>query len=341
MATLRDKLIERYPALYVPNLNRNKSITMSKELLMELRTHYLNHFFYSISKIPYLSNSDEVAIFISNTKEPLKSLEKLEKRTLTELQEIYEKEFPNMPEDYDINSGKTKIAEFQKLIKNSINHVRNLRKVILESNEVKNNEFKSYCAFINYLVPYEKSTVFELSEQDQSTTMFANENKQDLKEKAGKLGENLKNPMLEFIWFLEDQEIDLEGYDEAILRFYEVESNIDKLNKRIQAANEEIKKIQTGQKTFFGIGKTKEIRTQELEKESKECTLRVQIILKLVKLVAFHYESVLADFKKENRENYYQQLKKLAEVLNNNEKYNSEMWNIVKEGVVKYKQSNK
>lgn len=78
---LRECLVYKYPALYIPPLPRKKAVNNLADETIQLRVFLLNRFIKQLSLCPYILNSDEFNIFLN----PQQDLEK----QLTFIQQNY------------------------------------------------------------------------------------------------------------------------------------------------------------------------------------------------------------------------------------------------------------
>lgn len=122
--SLRETLIKRWKGLYIPGMPPKKAIGNKDKVLIATRCRLLNSFCRRIAKIPYLMNSEEVKIFISNTKDIPKSLDKLPKRTYKDIYESYKQLYPNYYETYDLILGKGKVGNFQNFAKSLLHSIK-------------------------------------------------------------------------------------------------------------------------------------------------------------------------------------------------------------------------
>lgn len=121
---LREALIKRWKGLYIPGMPPKKVIGNKDKELIATRCRLLNNFCRRISKIPYLMNSEEVKLFISNTHDLQKTLEKLPKRNYKDVYETYKKLYPNYYETYDLILGKGKVGNFQNFAKKLLQSIK-------------------------------------------------------------------------------------------------------------------------------------------------------------------------------------------------------------------------
>lgn len=122
--TLRKKLCERWPGVYVPNIPPKKTLGSTDDDTIETRMRLLNSFCYKISKISYLFDSEEVKLFQGNSPDISKALEKLPSLKYAEIYEKYKAAFPDYYEAYDLILGKGKLKEFQGFLKRTLTNIK-------------------------------------------------------------------------------------------------------------------------------------------------------------------------------------------------------------------------
>jgi hypothetical protein len=103
---LREKLVDRWPGIYIPNIppkksvvciiNKNKGNLETK--IVEMRMKLLNTFCLKLYKFQDMFNSDEMKIFFSNVQDVKKALSSLHPHNYEELLLKYRKAFPNFYE---------------------------------------------------------------------------------------------------------------------------------------------------------------------------------------------------------------------------------------------------
>lgn len=121
---LRESLVKRWRGLYVPGMPPKKLVGNTDKELIEARCRLLNNFCRRLSKINYLFESEDVKTFKSNTNDVVKAIEKLPKRTYTEMFIAYKKLYPNYYETYDLILGKGKVGSFQTFSKKLLHTIK-------------------------------------------------------------------------------------------------------------------------------------------------------------------------------------------------------------------------
>jgi hypothetical protein len=110
--SLRSKLLERWPGIYIPNIPKKKMTGNLDTALIEMRCKQLDSFVKKIIQMPYLLNSPEVRLFL-NSEEVDKTLSKLPKETFDEILIKYKTTFLNIIKD-PLQDNKNTAADIEK-----------------------------------------------------------------------------------------------------------------------------------------------------------------------------------------------------------------------------------
>ena len=88
---LHEKLLERWPGIFVPNIPPKVVIGILDADIIAYRIRLLNRFCLDLSNIKYLYESEEVKLFQSNSNDVAKAIEKLPKLIYSQILENYKK----------------------------------------------------------------------------------------------------------------------------------------------------------------------------------------------------------------------------------------------------------
>ena len=113
--TLRKKLVQRWPGVYIPNIPPKKAIGNLDNSIIETRQRILNKFCEKLISISYLSESEEVLKFVTSN-DSSKELEKLPGLKPEEILFKYQKAIQDYYEAYDLKFGKEKLDKFKELL---------------------------------------------------------------------------------------------------------------------------------------------------------------------------------------------------------------------------------
>lgn len=92
---LRNRMVERWPGVYIPNIPPKKAVGNLDKKLIDIRMKLLNSFCTKIIKLRELSNSEEMKIFLSESNDVIKALSAIPTQSYEELLEKYRRAFPN------------------------------------------------------------------------------------------------------------------------------------------------------------------------------------------------------------------------------------------------------
>lgn len=91
--TLRQKIIERWPGVFIPNIPHKQIVGGKEKEAIEFRMEMINRFLLKLSKLAHLFNSDELAKFIENTADVQKNLNSMPVQSFSDLLIKYHKNF--------------------------------------------------------------------------------------------------------------------------------------------------------------------------------------------------------------------------------------------------------
>lgn len=117
---LREKLLERWPGIYIPNIPPKKLVGNVDQKNIDFRTRLLNVFCLKLSKIRYLFEGDEVKIFQTTASETAKEIERMPTLSYGEMCTRYKDAFPSFNEEYDLILGRGKLLDFHSFLKKSL-----------------------------------------------------------------------------------------------------------------------------------------------------------------------------------------------------------------------------
>lgn len=91
--TLRQKLLERWPGVFIPNIPHKQIVGGKEKEVIEMRLEMINRFLLKLSKLVHLFNSDELAKFIDNVPDAQKTLNSMPPQSYSDLLIKYHKCF--------------------------------------------------------------------------------------------------------------------------------------------------------------------------------------------------------------------------------------------------------
>lgn len=310
---LREKLIENWPGVYIPNIPSKKKVGELNRKTVLLRIRALNVFLSNISKIPFLSQSEEIKSFQTLTDDFGKAIEKMPKSSFVEILEKYKNAFPTYNVNYDFNQGKEKINLFNSFLKKIKNNLSTFKKAVDISVDKRKEDILQYFEITHNIISYEKTNIMKYIDDYYDKLIFNNEKNSKLKEKFEKINEYLNNPFENVYNWLYDEEKDVQAMIEAINGINTLEMNYNKLKQKDESIENDIKKLESGQQGFIkNIFKKKEESLSELNQEKNKNANSIKNLNEIIKIVTYEMENKISEFKIEKINNYVKMIKEFA-----------------------------
>ena len=310
---LREKLIENWPGVYIPHIPSKKKVGELNRKTVLLRIRALNVFLSNISKIPYLSQSEEIKSFQTLTDDFGKAIEKMPKSSFVEILEKYKNAFPTYNVNYDFNQGKEKINLFDSFLKKIKNNLSTFKKAVDITIDKRKEDILQYFEITHNIISYEKTNIMKYIDDYYNKLIFNNEKNSKLKEKLEKINEYLNNPFENVYNWLYDEEKDIQAMIEAINGINILEMNYNKLKQKDESIENDIKKLESGQQGFIkNIFKKKEESLSELNQEKNKNANSIKNLNEIIKIVTYEMENKISEFKIEKTNNYVKMIKEFA-----------------------------
>jgi hypothetical protein len=331
--SLREKLVERWPGVYIPNIPGKKVIKNTETKTINMRMRLINRFLDKLSKIKYLYNSEEMQLIKSSTSECAKNIDKLKKLSYLEKLERYQSAFPDYYENYDVILGKGKVNEFYQFLKTCQSNLHNFAKAIQNALVKRELEKLKYIELLSSFQEYEKYNIMEYADNDDNKLVFFNPNNANLTDKILKVKEKIFNSFASLKEWVEGEILDVNALLEALNGINNLNIALEKLTNKITSIENDIKKMQYNQKnlnflkTFF---KKKEDIISDLEKDKIKCEEDVTNLSALIKIVTFNMEGFIETYKAEKVDDYYRNLKLFIIYQKENNRVMQELWSEVK-----------
>lgn len=96
--SLRLKLVERWPGIYLPNIPKKQLVGKTDQEIIEIRIELINRFFFKLSKLTDIFNSNEIDFFLQNSNDVNKTLSSLPSQSYEDLLMKYSKVFSDFNE---------------------------------------------------------------------------------------------------------------------------------------------------------------------------------------------------------------------------------------------------
>lgn len=326
---LYEKLIQRWPGVYVPRIPPKKITKNTSRKMIKRRMRLLNRFCLNLSNIDYLYSCDETSLFKGNTPDLANAISKLPELSLEDTLSRMKDAFPKYNENYDILIGKGKIFEFEGYLKKSIKNIEQFQKTVEIAAEKREHEKKKYVEFINGFVDYEKNAMLSYADDNNSCLIFNNPSYTELAEKVSKLKDQMINPYTAFKDWLEEEYLDTEAMTIAIKGIFELMEKEDKIRQKLESIEADLKKIEGGGSSLKTLFKKKEDVIANKQKEKEEAQEKLDNAALLVKIVAENMENQIEEFKTLKTQTYYKYLKIFAILQRESNRVIRELWTLI------------
>ena len=328
---LYEKLLQRWPGVYIPRIPPKKITGNQDPSMIKTRMRLLNRFCLNLANIDYLYKAEETTIFKNNIPDVANSINKLPELNYSDLLSRMKEAFPEFNENYDIIIGKSKISEFENFLKKCQKNIEEFQNSVNLASEKREIERKQYFEMIQGFTNYEKDNMISYADNNESSLIFTNPAYSSLSEKVLKLKQEMINPFVAFTNWLEEEELDVEAMQIAIRQINQLLEDEEKLKEKLIGLEEDIKKGQSGQVSFFkGLFKKKEDIIAETEKEKENTEQKIKDLEVIIKIVGDNMENQIEVFKNEKTQNYYKYLKMFAILQRESNKVVRELWTLVK-----------
>ena len=269
---LREKLQERWPGIYIPNVPPKKAVGNTDSKTIEKRERMLNIFCFKLSTLPYLFNSEEVKVFKTAGTETAKAIQALPKPSYEEIKNRYSQSFENLDE-YDLILGLNRLNDFNEYLKGYQTNIKQFQESVNKSLEKKKHQIERYLQLMQGLGEHEKNTLLVYSQnKDEEKLVFSNPKNNELYEKIVNLKDSLVNPFISLNDWLDEEQVDIEAMLEAMASLKGLETTKTKLNQKLETLTSDIENFKSsGKKTFTMMFKNSDNAITEMEKE-KETT---------------------------------------------------------------------
>ena len=329
--TLYEKLIQRWPGVYIPRVPPKKITGNMDPTNIKTRMRLLNRFCLNISNIDYLYKAEETKIFRNNVPDVSNAINKLPELNYSEILVRMKEAFPEFNENYDIIIGKDKFTDFISFLRTLQKHNLNFQENVNSASEKREIEKKQYLELIHGFSNYEKDNMMCYADSNETSLIFYNPSYSSLSEKVLKLRQEMINPFIALKDWLEEDLLDAEAMELAAKQILQLIESEKKLKDKLNQLEEDLKKGQAGQVSFFkSIFKNKEEIISEIEKEKEVTEQKINDIQVIIKIVGDNMENQIEVFKKEKTQNYYKYLKMFAILQRESNRVVRELWTLVK-----------
>ena len=314
---LRQKLVERWPGIFIPIIPPKKAIKNNDERTINKRLRMLNRFLFKISNT-FLNYSDEIKKF-KTVPDIQKELESMKKPSYLEILEKYELVFNEKKENFDLSIGKTKVKDFLIFLKKIHKSVSDFYDKFKNMFIKKQSEKNLYLEVIKNFQDYEKNNIKGYADEDDNKLVFFNANNYNLFNRLIKLKDALFDISQPLYEFFQDERLDIEGLIEALEGINKLIETHSKSIEKLENIKKDLNSYQSGNKKGIkAIFKNKDQIISDLETDKMKTEEDIKVLGKIIDLVVAKMEDDIEYFKEERVKEYYKNIKKfsIAEIAN-------------------------
>jgi len=335
--SLREKLVERWPGLYIPNLPPKLTMGNLEKKVIEMRTRVINDFCHKISKFNFILDSDELQIFLIRCNDVSKSISNLPKLNYDEILARYQKIFSDVvqkleEENCELENYVKKINDAIPFMKKMLLNLKGFKKSIISTEENKEKEINYYYDLMNVFRNFEKLTLMEYVNNDKDKLVFSNPANKETSQKISDIKELFKNPFTELASWIDDDILDFNAMLFALESIINLNELLDKLNSRLGAIEDEIIKYQNNEYNYLTLWikwKTVEGILFDLRQEEKNTRNTIRSLNSIILIASKITLDNLEIFKVEKLLRYHKHIKKFAEVQKANGDIINKLWSYI------------
>ena len=328
---LRNKFLERWPGVFIPNIPHKKAIGSTDKEIVDLRIEMINRFLKKLSHIDYLFNSDEMELFLQNSNNVPKTLENIKQDSYQELLKKYSGVFTDYDDNFDTIAGKSEQDEFYKQLGVLYPKLRTFRAFIFQERERFKSVQQNYIAVINMLSTYEKEIVNNYVNNDENKLVFFNMKNIDLCKNISNVQEKMINPYDRLYDSITEDYLDTEAMQEALESLKSLQDNYNKLTKNLTSTNVQLNDLQAGKTNVKSLlrFKNREDNINSLMAEKEKLEKDIDYLGQIIKIATFNMQNQIKKFKIVSLDNYYNELSKIERDTEKNSRIYDELWDIV------------
>ena len=335
--SLREKLVERWPGLYIPNLPPKLTMGNLEKKVIEMRTRVINDFCHKISKFNFILDSDELQIFLIRCNDVSKSISNLPKLNYDEILARYKKIFSDVvqkleEENCELENYVKKINDAIPFMKKMLLNLKGFKKSIISTEENKEKEINYYYDLMNVFRNFEKLTLMEYVNNDKDKLVFSNPANKETSQKISDIKELFKNPFTELASWIDDDILDFNAMLFALESIINLNDLLDKLNSRLGAIEDEIIKYQNNEYNYLTLWikwKTVDGILFDLRQEEKNTRNTIRSLNSIILIASKITLDNLEIFKVEKLQRYHKHIKKFAEVQKANGDIINKLWSYI------------
>ena len=325
---LNKKFYQRWPGILLPNIPPKVYILNLRDNVINLRIKLINKFLLHISKTDYLLNSDEMKCFLDNINNIPKSLDYLPKLSYEDILKKYKSIFINYNDNFDMQSYIENQDNFFKNLLNIFNKLKVFKNIIEEIKENNKLVFDNSLLVLNLFQNFEKETLIECLNKDESKLIFFNKSNQEISNNINDIEKYGVNPFDKLLLNINEDYINTEALVNAFQSLNNLKTTHAQLIKNLSNINQELSSLEAGKTTLKSLLRFKNrseninILNNDKEKTEKD----INYIAQIIKICIFVMNETIKNFKVSNLNKYYQELDDLVNDSQKNIEIFDKLW---------------
>ena len=327
--SLRKKLIERWPGVFIPNIPHKKKVGNKGKKVIGMRLKMINRFLKKLSKLEYLFNFEEMEFFLQNTSSVTKTLEGIKLENYEDLLKKYSLAFTDYDENFDIKSGKEDQEKFHKKLVEIYPKLKHFRSLVYQAKERYKNEQENYLAIINMLSLYEKETVKNFVNSEEDKLVFFNMKNIEICQHISNAQDQIINPYDRLYDAITEDYLNTEAMIEGLETLENLQDKHNKLNKNLNNTNLLLNELQEGKSSVKTMFKNKEKEISKLTTEKEELEKNINDLGEIIKIATFNMQNTIGEFKTTSLDHYYAELSRIEGDIEKNITISDDLWETV------------
>jgi hypothetical protein len=266
--------------------------------------------------------------FLDNINNIPKSLDYLPKLSYEDILKKYKSIFINYNDNFDMQSYIENQDNFFKNLLNIFNKLKVFKNIIEEIKENNKLVFDNSLLILNLFQNFEKETLIECLNKDESKLIFFNKSNQEISNNINDIEKYGVNPFDRLLLNINEDYINTEALVNAFQSLNNLKTTHAQLIKNLSNINQELSSLEAGKTTLKSLLRFKNrneninILNNEKEKTEKD----INYIAQIIKICIFVMNETIKNFKVSNLNKYYQELDGLVNDSQKNIEIFDKLW---------------